>query len=475
MRVEIVAVGTELLLGQIVDTNSAWMGEQLAAAGIASHFRQTVGDNQPRMVLAFRTALARSDGVIVCGGLGPTHDDITREAIAEVMNVPLRHEEAVVERIRAVFSTRGRQMPVTNLRQAEVPEGATVIPQTNGTAPGLICPVGHKVIYAVPGVPYEMADMFTRAIVPDLQRRMAERGESTGVIASRVIRTWGMSESGLAETLAAHIAELDAPPGSDAGIAGSASDDPAAPSTDGQIEGRVGDGREADGREADGRDRGGRATIAFLASGIEGIKVRVTVRAEDEGQAARLLDAEETAIRRILDAAAGDVVFGVDDAAIEDAVAEALAVEGLSLGLAESLTGGLAASRLVNVPGASRWFRGSVVSYASEVKHQLLEVPEGPVVSEAAARSMAEGARRVLGSDIGLSITGVAGPDPQDGRPPGTVFVGLARLGRPTEAFGFTVPGDRDRVRQYATIAALDLLRRSLRAAAHDPAGAANR
>lgn len=460
MRVEIVAVGTELLLGQILDTNSAWMGEQLAAAGIASHFHQTVGDNQPRMVLAFRTALARSDGVIVCGGLGPTHDDITREAVAEVMNVPLRHEEAVVERIRAVFSTRGREMPVTNLRQAEVPEGATVIPQTNGTAPGLICPVGHKVIYAVPGVPYEMADMFTRAIVPDLQRRMAERGESSGVIASRVIRTWGMSESGLAETLAAHIAELDAPPGTDAEGVGFVADETAGPSADGQTE---------------GRDGGGRATIAFLASGIEGIKVRVTVRADDEGQAARLLDAEEASIRRILNAAAGDVVFGIDDAAIEDAVAEALAVEGLSLGLAESLTGGLAASRLVNVPGASRWFRGSVVSYVSEVKYQLLEVPEGPVVSEGAARSMAEGARRVLGSDVGLSITGVAGPDPQDGRPPGTVFVGLARLGRPTEAFAFTVPGDRDRVRQYATIAALDLLRRSLRAAAHDPAGAAYR
>jgi len=418
MRIEIVAVGTELLLGQIADTNSAWLGEHLAAAGIGSHFHQAVGDNHQRMVLAFRTALARSDGIIVCGGLGPTHDDITRDAIAEVMNVPLERDEKLVERISSMFTSRGREMPPSNLRQADVPKGATVIPQTKGTAPGLICPLGHKVIYAVPGVPYEMSDMFDRGILPDLQRRMTENGESTGVIASRVLRTWGMSESGLADALAGHIGELDVPASN--------------------------------------------ATIAFLASGIEGIKVRVTVRADDPDAAAGLLDAEETEIRRILSVAAGDVVFGVDDEAIEHAVARALAVEGLTLGLAESLTGGLASSRLVNVPGASQWFRGSVVSYASEVKFDVLGVPKGPVVSEEAAIAMAEGARRVLGADVGLSITGVAGPDPQDDQPPGTVFVGVARPDRKTEVVAFTVPGDRDRVRQYATIAALDLLRRTV-------------
>lgn len=418
MRIEIVAVGTELLLGQIADTNSAWLGEHLAAAGIGSHFHQAVGDNHQRMVLAFRTALARSDGVIVCGGLGPTHDDITRDAIAEVMNVPLERDEKLVERISSMFTSRGREMPPSNLRQADVPKGATIIPQTKGTAPGLICPLGHKVIYAVPGVPYEMSDMFDRGILPDLRRRMSENGEATGVIASRVLRTWGMSESGLADALAAHIGELDVPAGN--------------------------------------------ATIAFLASGIEGIKVRVTVRADDPDAAAGLLDAEETEIRRILSVAAGDVVFGVDDEAIEHAVARALAVDGLTLGLAESLTGGLASSRLVNVPGASQWFRGSVVSYASEVKFDVLGVPKGPVVSEEAATAMAEGARRVLGADVGLSITGVAGPDPQDDQPPGTVFVGMARSDRATEVVGFTVPGDRERVRQYATIAALDLLRRTV-------------
>jgi nicotinamide-nucleotide amidase len=156
------------------------------------------------------------------------------------------------------------------------------------------------------------------------------------------------------------------------------------------------------------------------------------------------------------------VVFGVDDEAIEDAVARVLLERGLTVGLAESLTGGLAASRLVNVSGASGWFRGSVVSYATDVKQSVLGVPVGPVVSEEAARAMAEGAVKVLGSDVGLAITGVAGPDLQEGQPPGTVFVGLAAPGRETESFGFRVPGDRDRVRQYATIAALDLLRRTL-------------
>ena len=378
------------------------MGEHLAAIGVASHFHQAVGDNHERIVLAFRTALARSDGVIVCGGLGPTHDDITRDAIAEVMNVPLHRDEEVVERIRTMFNVpRVAQMPDSNLRQADVPEGATVIPQTKGTAPGLICPVGHKVVYAVPGVPYEMSDMFERAIAPDLDRRMAERGETTGVIASRVIRTWGMSESALAETLAAHIDRLD---GTSAGRRPPMRTGPRPPSPSWPA-----------------GSRGSRCGSRSGPTTRPRPPPRSTPKRPRSGA--------------ILADAAGDVVFGIDDEAIEDAVARPLAADGLTLGLAESLTGGLAASRLVNVPGASRWFRGSVVSYASEVKFDVLGVPEGPVVSEEAARAMADGARSVLGADVGLSMTGVAGPDPQDGQPPGTVFVGLARPGRPPRPF----------------------------------------
>jgi len=415
MRIEVLAVGTELLLGQIVDTNSAWMGEQLALAGIDSHFHQAVGDNQARIVLALRTALARSDGVVVCGGLGPTHDDITRDAIAEVMNVPLVRDPGIVERIAALFNSRGRDMPESNGRQADVPVGATPIAQQMGTAPGLICPVGHKVVYALPGVPYELVEMFNRAVLPDLRARAEAVGESA-VITSRVVRTWGMSESGLAELLAPRIAALDATPGS--------------------------------------------PTIAFLASGIEGIKVRITAKAADAGEARALLDAEEAEVRALV----GEAVFGVDDTTMESAVGAQLARHALTLGLAESLTGGLVASRLVGVPGASDWFRGSVVSYASEVKYRVLGVPEGPVVTEAAARAMASGARRVLGADIGLALTGVAGPDEQEGMAPGTVVVGLALPGDAVESLVFHLPGDRERVRQYAAISALDLLRRRLTA-----------
>jgi nicotinamide-nucleotide amidase len=415
VRVEIVAVGTELLLGQIPDTNSQWLGEQLAAHGIASQFHQHVGDNHERILLAFRTALARSDAVIVCGGLGPTQDDITRAALAEVMNVPLERDEGIVEKIRAMFGARGRTMPENNLLQADVPRGATIIPQTRGTAPGLICAVGQKVVYAVPGVPYEMTDMFERAILPDLVARQIATG-TTSVITSRVLRTWGASESALAEAVAPRFDEL-------------VNDD--------------------------------RVTIAFLASGIEGIKVRLTARGDDAAHATSLLVNEESLVRALIEAQLGDIIFGVDDQTMEDVVAAQLLSRGLTLAVAESVTGGLIASRLVGVAGASHWFRGGVVSYASDVKFDLLMVPVGPVVSVAAAEAMAIGVRILLKADVGLSVTGVAGPEEQDGQPAGTVFVGLS-LGENLQHAALRLPGDRPRVRAYSAISALDVLRRAL-------------
>ena len=411
------AVGTELLLGQIADTNSAWLGEHLAENGVSSHFHQAVGDNHDRIVLALRTALARSDGVIMCGGLGPTQDDITREAIAEVMNVPLVRDQAIVDYIAAFFRARGREMSENNARQADVPQGAAVIAQTAGTAPGLICPVGNKVVYAVPGVPYEMAEMFERGILPDLRARMADSGEEEGVIASRVLRTWGASESGLAESLQDRVDALDV----------------------------VGD-----------------VTLAFLASGIEGIKVRITARARTPDDVTALLDKEEVEVRRAIAERLGDIVFGVDEESMEVAVATRLIERGLTFGVAESLTGGLIASRLVNVPGASEWFRGGVVAYASAVKFDVLGLPSGLVVTEPAAAAMAEGVRKVVGADVGLGITGVAGPADQEGVAPGTIFVGIALPDQPTETRQLRLPGDRERVRQYGAITALDLLRRAL-------------
>jgi competence/damage-inducible protein CinA-like protein len=409
---EVVAVGTELLLGQIVDTNSAWLGEQLALAGIDRTHGQVVGDNLARIVGALELALARADAVIVCGGLGPTQDDITRDAIAAVMGVELVPDDAAAERILERFAARGRRMPAINLRQALVPEGATAIadPQP-GTAPGLICPVGDKVVYAVPGVPYEMQEIVRGAILPDLARRAG----TLPVIRSRTLRTWGDSESGLAEKLAPHMAELD--------TAGAAA-----------------------------------PTLAFLASGIEGLKVRITVKADDEVTAQGRLDAEEAVVRGIV----GDNVFGVDGETMEYAVGQALLARGLTLAVAESLTGGLVAARLVDVPGASAWFRGGVVTYASDVKFSVLGVPEGPVVTSEAAAAMATGVRDLLGADVGLGVTGVAGPESAEGHAPGTVFLGAVVGHDMPVTVRVTLPGDRVRVRQFACISLLDMLRRLL-------------
>jgi nicotinamide-nucleotide amidase len=306
-------------------------------------------------------------------------------------------------------------MPDNNLLQADVPCGATIIPQTRGTAPGLICAVGQKVVYAVPGVPYEMMDMFERAILPDLVARQVASG-TTSVITSRVLRTWGASESALAEAVAPRFDEL-------------IDDD--------------------------------RVTIAFLASGIEGIKVRLTARGDDAAHATSLLMNEESIVRALIEQQLGDIIFGVDDETMEDVVAAQLLARGLSLAVAESVTGGLIASRLVGVEGASKWFRGGVVSYASEVKFDLLKVPVGPVVSGAAAEAMAIGVKDLLKSDVGLSVTGVAGPEEQDGQAAGTVFVGLW-LGGKVQHTGLRLPGDRPRIRAYSAISALDVLRRAL-------------
>ena len=413
MRVDVVAVGTELLLGQIIDTNSSWIGEQLAAHGFDSLLQIKVGDNLGRVVAALRNALAEADAVVVCGGLGPTHDDLTRDAIAAVMGVDLELHNDVADRIRDMFATRGRSMPQNNLRQAMVPVGASVIAQTRGTAPGLICPVlvggVERVLYAVPGVPHEMKDMIERAILPDLHRRSGD----VAVILSRTLRTWGESESGLGERLEPVIDELD---------------------------------------------RVGNPTLAFLASGWEGLKVRLTAKAADAGAGSRLLGQWSARVEAVV----GDYVFGYDEDTMESVVLQMMRERGLTLGLAESVTGGLVAARLTGIAGASDVLWGGIVSYASAVKFDLLGVREGPVVSQAAAAEMALGVRRLIGSSVGLAITGVAGPSEQDGMPVGTVCIGLA-IGERISTTTARLPGGREQVRQLSVITALDYLRRRLR------------
>jgi nicotinamide-nucleotide amidase len=412
MRCDVLAVGTELLLGQIVDTNSAWIGEQLAASGIDSLLQVKVGDNVGRIVAQLRQLLTEADAVIVCGGLGPTHDDLTREAIAKVMDVELEHDASIAERIREMFASRGRRMPENNLRQALVPVGARTIARQPGTAPGLVCPVTvegtEKLVFAVPGVPHEMREMVTAEILPALLARSGE----PAVIASRVLRTWGESESGLNERLDAVIAELD---------------------------------------------ELGNPTLAFLASGWEGLKVRLTAKAASLDEAVTLLDGWDRRVRSVV----GETVFGVDDETMESVVLELLRGKGWTLGLAESVTGGLIGARITSVAGASDVFRGSIVSYASDVKFDVLGVTEGPVVSEQAAIEMARGAQRVLACDVALAVTGVAGPDEQDSMPVGTLCVGLVWPGGDLTRT-LRLPGQRQQMRQFSVINALDLVRKTL-------------
>jgi competence/damage-inducible protein CinA-like protein len=407
VRCDVLAVGTELLLGQIVDTNSAWIGEQLAAAGIDTFEHRKVGDNLGRMVAALRDLLGGADAVIVCGGLGPTPDDVTREAIAAVMGARLERRPELVDHIAGMFGSRGRDMPENNLRQADVPVGGDVIPNPIGTAPGLrgevVIDGATKVVYAVPGVPYEMQQMVTDHVLPDLLARSGERA----VIVSRSLKTWGTSESGLAEMIADRV------------------------------------------------DAQSNPTIAFLARGIEGLYVRITAKAATDREASALIEPEERELRRVL----GDLVFAVDDETMEHAVLSRLEARGWTLGVAESLTGGLVGARLADVPGASAVFRGSVASYATDVKRSVLGVTADHVVSRAAAEEMALGAQRVLDADVGIAATGVAGPTPLDGQPVGTVWFGLAVPGAPPEAVEARLPGDRFRVRQFATITLLNLLR----------------
>ena len=395
MRCEVVAIGSELLLGQIVDTNSTWIGEQLAMFGIDSHFQTKVGDNFERMEFCIRQALDRNDAVICCGGLGPTQDDITRDVIAQIMGVELEREEAIVDKIREMFESRGRVMTDNNRRQADIPIGAEPIPHMPGTAPGLYCPIGEKVIYAVPGVPYEMREMMEVFILPDLQRRSGQ----TAVIRSRTLRTWGESESGLAEKLGDRIEYLD-------GI--------------------------------------GNPTLAFLASGIEGIKVRITAKSEDEETATQILAAEEQFLRKLL----GDIVFGVDEETMEAVVLGQLRQKSMTLAVAEMLTGGIMSSRLSDIDRNMNVFKGAIIS------REPTEVASGNDGAVAAARH----AKETYATDVGVAAMLAK---PSEGQRRGTVYLGIV-VGEAEYLEQVALPGDRNRLRNYAVISVMNYLRRLL-------------
>lgn len=407
MRAELVGIGTELLLGQIANENARWMSEELAAIGVDVLHHQVVGDNVERMIEAFELALSRSDVVISTGGLGPTQDDITRDAIAAVLGVEQERHPEIEDMLRAKFDRIGRPMAPSNLVQAMVPAGCRFIVPDRGTAPGLAGERGGVRLYAVPGVPAEMREMMSGTILPEL------RDLTGSVIVSRVVRATGIAEARVGELLEDLFEGLANP------------------------------------------------TVAYLASSGE-VKVRLTAKASDGDAASLLLEPVVVEVAGRL----GDAVFTVEDESLEEAVVRAAAEHGMTLAVAESITGGTVVGRLTSVPGASDVVLGGIVAYTEDEKVRLLDVSRATianqgVVSREVAREMAQGARTTMGADLAVGVTGVAGPGPHDGVQPGQVWVGLEGIGVSSQK-GIRAPGDREQVRRWAQQAALDLFRRCL-------------
>jgi competence/damage-inducible protein CinA-like protein len=409
VRAEVIGIGTEILLGQIANTNAREISERLAEAGIDVLHHQVVGDNVERIAEALRLALSRADVVVATGGLGPTGDDITRDAVASATGRKLTRRPEIEEFLREKFQRMNREMPESNLVQADVPEDARYLLPERGTAPGLVLEMEDGTrLYAVPGVPAEMREMLEGAILPELREAAGPR-----TLISRQVRVAGLPEARVGELLDDLFRSSDNP------------------------------------------------TVAYLASAGE-VRIRLTAAGASRDEALALIGPVEEEVRARL----GDAVFGADEDSLEGSVAGLLGERKLVLACAESLTGGSLGARITSVPGASEWFAGTAVCYSREAKRDLLGVPEevldGPgTVSEECAAAMALGARRAYRADLGLSTTGVAGPEPLEGKPPGSVFVALVGEGI-EEVRGFRAPGDREQVRRWAEQAALDLLRRQL-------------
>lgn len=399
MIIEVVAVGTELLLGQIVNSNAAYIGAAIAARGHDAHYQQVVGDNLDRLTGSLQLAMSRSDAVIITGGIGPTQDDLTREALCAATGREMVESEEYAEQLRRWFEARGRTMSASNLRQAQHPEGAELLPNPRGTAPGLYLEHDGVKVFCVPGVPAEMEHLIDHEVMP----RLDDHGET--VLMSRLVRLWGRPESEVAELL----------------------NDLYVGSTN--------------------------PSIAFLAGSGE-IKVRITVKAADAATARALIEPMEKEIRSRL----GDAVFGADDETAEKIVLDMLRARGWTIATAESMTAGLVAASLTAAPGASDTVRGGVVTYWSESKGELLGVSDiTRVVDATTAAEMAEGARRLFGAEVAVSVTGEAGPEPAE-KPVGTVFIGVSTPER-TGVREMRMPGDRERIRAFAVTSAIHLTR----------------
>jgi nicotinamide-nucleotide amidase len=411
LKAEILTIGDELLRGEIVDTNKSFLSERLLRFDVETRFHSSVCDDPDDMADAFRRAAGRADVVLVSGGLGPTRDDITLEVLARTFGRGLVRHEPSLAAIRDFFARLGREMSPSNEKQALLPEGAEVLPNPVGTAPGCMLEAGGALFFCLPGVPRELARMLDEEVLPRLAKRL--RPAARGVMRATLLRTFGMGES----TLEDELKDLA---------------------------------------------REGGVSLGFRTAFPDNY-LRPVVRAASEAEAAAKLARVVEAIEKRL----GPLIYGRDDETMEQTLGGLLVARGLSLAVAESCTGGLLAERISAVPGASRYFRGGVVAYANDAKRDLLGVPEALLaahgaVSAPVARAMAEGARARLGADLAVSTTGISGPDGGTlEKPVGLVFVGFADA-KGGEAHEFLFPFDRARHRLVTTQVALDWVRRAL-------------
>ena len=409
MVVELISVGTELLLGNIVNTNAQYLAEQCALLGMSMYSQTVVGDNKNRLAEAFRTALKRSDIVILTGGLGPTEDDLTKEVCAEVMGIPLVDDPHTRERLRAYFEgSIYKEIPENNWKQAQVPAGAKVLDNDNGTAPGLIMEKFGKSAILLPGPPDELHPLFQEQVVPYLRALRPE------YIFSRMVKICGVGESAVEDKLLDLIDQQTNP------------------------------------------------TIATYAK-IGEVHVRVTARAADEEEAKKLIKPVVKEIRSRL----GDNVYSVLEwETLEMAVVGLLKKHGLTVTTAESCTGGLLAGRLVNVPGASEVFREGFITYANKAKRKRLDVSKSTLkkygaVSEQTAREMAMGGVFATDADVCVAVTGIAGPDSDGDKPVGLVYI-ACYMDEKVRVEQYQFRGNRAKIREQSVVKALDLLRRTI-------------
>lgn len=409
MVVELISVGTELLLGNIVNTNASYLAEQCANLGLDSYYQSVVGDNEERLTSTLKFALSRADVVILSGGLGPTIDDITKEVSAKVMEMPLVEDEHTRMCIKEHFKGRWKEIPESNWKQALIPEGARVVDNKNGTAPGLIMEKNGKIVILLPGPPNELIPMFEYDISPYLSKLVPE------IIYSRVAKIIGIGESKAADIINDLLNAQTNP------------------------------------------------TIAPYAKTGE-VHLRITAKAINEIEAIKLIEPIEMELKKRFE----ESLYSFDEKEkLEEVVISQLAKKGLTLTTAESCTGGLLAARVVNVPGASNVFKEGVITYSNEAKKRILNVKEETLanfgaVSEETAKEMAIGGSEFASSDVCVAITGIAGPDGgTEEKPIGLVYIScLVKDNLVVSKYNFR--GNREKIREYATLSALDLLRRCI-------------